>query len=639
MTLTKQLWIVISVLITLTFISSFIVSGYTARNYFQEQLTVKNIDNASSLALSLSQMDKDPVTIELMISAQFDSGHYQRIELVDPNDRTIELREHSQLEPEVPSWFAELIAFDVPPGVARVQDGWLQFGTLIVESQTAYALSALWRVFYQLLAWTVSIALVVGLIGSILLRRISQPLQAVVRQAEALGERRFITSEEPRTLEFMRLVRAMNTLTNRVRSILETQARRLDEIRRESQLDPATGVVNREQFNRVLDARLRLQDKSVQDSLLLLRITGLQSLNARLGHQATDEWICALLDRLRSSLDSNSKAFSHYTMGRLNGSDFAILLKDTDFLDDLATSLWRAAMTLVEEQGLEAEPPLALVGCYFRPGEEHARLMSRVDDLLATAEQEQTERLQLASEQQSAPLFPDANSWRQGLEGAINDNGVSYACYPVLTKQGTIYHEEAMLRIRLAGREVSAGAVIGWARRLGLLPQLDLQVLNSVFRSLAENPQQEMAVNLSVESVRQSTCFLDIIGLIDSRGEELTRRLSLEFNERVAVQYPGLLTSFSAAVKSHGVKMGLQSAGRHLPAIPGLESMGLDYMKVDASLIQHQSEDVQNLLRGLCKMGHSLGVTMIAEGVLEDTDKVALSTFGFDAFTGPGAEF
>ena len=636
MTLTRQLWIVIAVLITLTFISGFLVSGYSARNYYVEQLTVKNIDNATGLALSLSQMEKDPVTVELMIAAQFDTGHYQRIELVDPNGETLHRREHPEFDPLVPGWFARLMAFDIPPGVAQVQDGWNQYGTLFIESESAYALAALWRVSYQLLGWFLAIALFCGLIGSIVLRRISQPLQAVVEQAEAMGERRFITNTEPRTLEFMRLVRAMNTLTRRVRAMLETEARRLDEIRRQSQLDPATGVANRDQFFRLLDARLSLDDPTVRDALLLLRITGLQAINARLGRAAADEWISALLDRCKMALDKRADSYTEYAFGRLNGSDFVVLLNNTEFLTDLAESLWQASRDLVEEFGLEDEYPLALVGGYCHPGESRTRLMARLDDLLSTVEDGPAQRPRVADDLASAPFFPDSESWRQALVRALDNNAVFHACYPVLTSRGSVFHEEAMLRIRLADREVSAGAVIGWARRLKLLPRLDLDVLDSVLRRLAEEPERVMAVNLSTESVRDAASYAAIVQRIEQSAGTVTQRLALEFNEQVAVQHPAALSSFTAAVKSHGVNVGLQSAGRNIPAVSGLEKLGLDYMKVDAALIQQQTDDIQRLLRGLCKLGHSLGLTMIAEGVLEETDRTVLIELGFDAFTGPG---
>lgn len=636
MTLTKQLWIVIAVLITLIFISSFIVSGYTARNYFLEQLTVKNIDNATNLALSLSQVEKDPVMIKLLISAQFDAGHYERIELVDPNGDEVEKREHAKVAADVPRWFADLMDLDVPAGVAQVQDGWLQFGTLYVESQSAYALNALWRVFYQLLLWTVAIAVLVGLVGSFLLHRITRPLQWVVDQAEAIGERRFVTSDEPRTFEFRRVVRAMNSMTARVRTMLEAETQRLEELKRQSQLDSATGVANRQQFFRLLAARLRLHDDSIRDGLILLRITGLEGLNSRLGRAKTDEWIVDLLRRIQERLGTCSDRYSNCAIGRLNGSDFGILISDTRFLSDLATNAWEAATAAVEAWDLEDQYPLALVGIAFRPGGRRKALMARLDDLLANAEQAPSEGFLLADDDSKAPLYPDAGSWREALEKSLGEGGVSHTFYPVIAAEGGTLHEEAMLRMRLGEEQVPAGAVIGWARRLNLLPKIDLELLDSVLREMADEPIMRVAVNLSAQSLRDVASHLALIECLKRHDDTVTKRLSIELNEQVAVQHPESLASFAATVKRHGVLMGLQSAGKNISEVAGLETLGLDYMKVDASFIQHLNSDVLGFLRGLCKLGHSLGLTMIAEGVLEETDCSVLVELGFDGFTGPG---
>ncbi|MEE4295988.1 MAG: LapD/MoxY N-terminal periplasmic domain-containing protein [Wenzhouxiangella sp.] len=636
MSLTRQLWIVISVLISLTFVSGFLVSGYSARNYFVEQLTVKNIDNATGLALSLSQMEKDPVTIELMISAQFDTGHYSRIRLEGPNGETLQVRERGEQAAQAPGWFSGLIDFDIPPGVAQIQDGWRQYGTLYVESESAYALAALWRITYQLFFWFLAIALICGLIATAVLRRISQPLQAVVAQAEAIGERRFLTSEEPGTLEFKRVVRAMNTLTKRVRSMLEHEARRLDEIRRKSQLDPDTGVANREQFFRLLSARLNCDDTSICDALVLMRITGLQALNAKLGRAGADQWIKQLIDDIQAELAVQSDRYSQCFVGRLNGSDFVVLAQDSEFAADLAESVWAVISRDIEQKDVGEFYPVALAGSSYHPGEAHGHLMARLDDLLASAEQVSGKRMVLAEELPDRPVFPDAESWRQALLAALQVDSITFACYPVMTVREELVHDEAMLRIRLGDQELPAGAVIGWARRLRFLQEIDLQMLDRVLDALDQEPSRQLAVNLSVDSVRDIACHLAIIEKIASHANLVTRRLSLELNEQVAVQYPESLASFAAAVKRHGVRVGLQSAGKNIAAIGGLEKLGLDYMKVDASLIQHQDDNVASLLRGLCKLGHSLGLIMIAEGVLVDTDKVTLVDLGFDAFTGPG---
>ena len=75
MSLIKQLWIAIALVMTVAFGGSLVVSVLSARHYLEQQLQVKNIDNATALALSLTQMEKDPVTMELQVAAQFDAGN------------------------------------------------------------------------------------------------------------------------------------------------------------------------------------------------------------------------------------------------------------------------------------------------------------------------------------------------------------------------------------------------------------------------------------------------------------------------------------------------------------------------------------------------------------------------------------
>ena len=84
MSLIKQLWLAILFTIILASTGSFVLSTLSSKNYLEEQLQNKNTDNVTSLALSMSQLKKDPVTSDLLLSAQFDSGHYRYIGLFNP---------------------------------------------------------------------------------------------------------------------------------------------------------------------------------------------------------------------------------------------------------------------------------------------------------------------------------------------------------------------------------------------------------------------------------------------------------------------------------------------------------------------------------------------------------------------------
>ena len=87
MSLFRQLWLAIIASTVIAFAGSFLASMLTARHYLSQQLTIKNNDNAASLALSMSQMEKDPITIELQIAAVFDSGQYAMVRLSSPEGK------------------------------------------------------------------------------------------------------------------------------------------------------------------------------------------------------------------------------------------------------------------------------------------------------------------------------------------------------------------------------------------------------------------------------------------------------------------------------------------------------------------------------------------------------------------------
>ena len=121
MSLYKQLWLGVVFLLALVFGGSFLVSSLSARAYLEQQLYMKNADNATALALSLSQQGADEVLLELTLAAQFDSGFYEMIELLNPEGQVTVRREDTQKITEAPAWFMKLFPIEVEPGVAQVQ--------------------------------------------------------------------------------------------------------------------------------------------------------------------------------------------------------------------------------------------------------------------------------------------------------------------------------------------------------------------------------------------------------------------------------------------------------------------------------------------------------------------------------------
>ncbi|MDY0013012.1 MAG: LapD/MoxY N-terminal periplasmic domain-containing protein [Rhodocyclaceae bacterium] len=627
MSLTKQLWLAIATVMTIVFGGAFVVSTLAAKRYLEEQLYMKNVDNATALALSMSQLEKDPVTVELQLSAQFDAGHYRSIRLTDPAGETLVERSNETPVEDVPGWFIRLIPLTVKPGVAQVQDGWKQFATLTLESHTRFAYAELWQGTLRMLSLFLATAAASGLIGTALLRLVLRPLREVVDQAEAIGGRRFITTREPRTSEFRSVVRAMNALSERVRAMVTEESRRVDELRRQAQTDPLTGLLGRESFGRTLEAALTSEDTRGAGCLAIARIADLASLNRNLGREVTDQ----LLRRIGERLQSLQESRPGWAAGRLNGADFAILAPGAEDAETLARRL-AAEIHMVADPSRELRLPVGATP--YRAGESVPQLLARADGALATAEANGDVAVRPTAEGQGTEP-QDMAGWRSALEKALRPEDMDLGSYPVQGADGALIHREAPARLRLAGAWLPAGRFVAWAGRLGLLPALDSLVVDTALARVARD-HVPVGVNLSPESVRDAT-FLQSLVLRLKRQPALASLLWLEVPEYGAFRHLGEFRAFCMALKPLGCHLGLEHVGPSFSRIGELHDVGLDYLKIDASIIrdiQHNPGN-QAFLRGLCMVAHSIGLMAIAEGVVSEGEKAMLPELGVDGMTGP----
>lgn len=631
MSLIKQLWIGITAMLFLVLGGNFVISTITAKTYLQEQLRLKNIDNANSLALSISQLpEKDPVTLELLITAQFDAGHYEYIIFQDANKKPIVARNFDDGElKSVPGWFARRITFDVAPGLAQVQDGWQQAGTLIVKSHSRYALEALWKNTKDLFDWFLFATLLSGLIGSVILKYVSRPLDVVVDQAEAIGERRFIVSQEPKTREFQRLVRAMNTLSTSVKQMLEKEARQLELLRRDSQMDRLTGLLNRTHFLNLLEVQLTREDAEKRGVLALARVLMLQELNQQLGHNQVDQ----LLRTIASVFTDLEQKFPGSHAARLNGSDFCLLLPTDTPIDIVSADISQTLNFQLIAGGFDKVAiPLAL--CGFASGEKSGQVMHKLDGALAQAELKGN-RAVVTHDEACDYNQHNLSEWRSSIEAALAAEEIRLASFPVKNTDGKLLHMETAARLKLDHEYRSAGYFMPWAVRLGIMANIDLAVLALSIKQMKTLPQ-DLAVNISALALCNAHFREQAIALLAEHPLE-AKKLWLEFPEISVLRHQEELRAFVARLRALGCKVGLEHAGLEFTQFGTLQDMGLHYLKLDAAITRSidSNSSSQSFVQSWCTLAHSLGMLIIAEGVTTDEEQVVLLKVGMDGLTGP----
>lgn len=634
MSIYRQFWLAIIGLTILAFAGSFVLSLYSARNYIEQQLYMKNVDNAASLALVLSQLpDKDPVLVELMISSQFDTGHYQEIVLTDPSHKVLIERQYSGDGTGAPAWFARMFPVKAAAGTALVQDGWKQYGSIKLVSHSRFAYQALWNGMQRLAAWFLVAGALAGLLGTMLLRFVFKPLHGVVEQAEAIQERRFISVDVPRTPELRSVVVAMNAMVTRLKAIFAEEAARLDELRRQINHDSLTDLPNRAFFMAQLRDQLTAEEAAAEGCLALIRISHLDQINSSLGHQLTDRLLQDVATALKTFAEEHGNGFP----ARLNGADFTLLASGDHDPHALAGALQQAL-----ESGLVPKWPqvqeifhIGVVG--YKHGAEMSDQLSGVDKALAIAETKGTNAVHvLSAEDPKAAGNRSAESWRHELSEAIHDGRIRLERYPVLAASNQPMHQESAARMQLdpMGPWLTAGDFMPMALRLRLSSAVDMDVVQIALDHLDQGVQ-EIAVNLSAETIADWHFNDELVALL-TRNPDKSKRLWIEVPEYGAFRNFDAFRSFCNHLAPLGCKLGIEHFGHHFAEIARLAELGLDYLKIDSNYIRgiEDNDGNQEFLRGLCRVAHNVGLLVIAEGVVSEPELNTLMELGFDGATG-----
>ena len=634
MSMYRQLWLAIIVSTLLALGGSLFASILNARGYLQSQLSIKNTDNASVLALSLSHSSPDEISVELAVSALFDSGHYELIRVINPEGKTIVERSAPSEEFDAPAWFIRLLPIRAMPGQAQISDGWKQFGTITLVSHSRFAYGTLWNSVLQMLGALLASGLVGGYLGTLILRRLKAPLAAVVRQAKAISERRFTTIAEPQVPELRQLAAAMNDTVVRLKTIFEEEATRLESLRREANCDALTGLANRNHFTERLHVAAG-EENADGGTLLIARLAGLAEVNQQVGRQTTDDLLRNVGEVLQRFATANPDALA----ARLNGSDFALLVPHLTTPQTLANDLLQQ-LSQEASRFLPQQTTFRLGGGHFDRGLEPSAILAQVDAALAAAESRGGNGAHLVTMRTGEEAPKSAEEWAATIRQALQQRWVRLVSFPVTGFDGQLLHRECPLRLMFDqdGEWQPAGRFLPIAERLKLTPQIDLIAVELGLAELASHPSLPgLAVNLSASSIQEPEFRRQLLALLHKNRHGATRRLWLEVAEAGALGSFDAFRALCLAVKEIGCQMGIEHFGRQFSEIGRLHDLGLDYLKVDASFVRNldSNRGNQNFLSGLSSIAHGIGLKVIAEGVASEAELAALKAVGFDGATGP----
>ena len=194
MPLSRQLGLSLLAVLILVFIGTLWINANNTRDFVDQQLASHAQDTATSLGLSIAPYmanEEDLPVVDTMMNAIFDRGFYQSMVLKDAKQNVL-LEKHNPNSVEgVPLWFLNLLPLTPPESTTDVNDGWTIAGTLTVKSHPGFGYQQLWLNATQAFWMILAVFIVALILLYALVRMITTPLLAVVKQADAISKQQF----------------------------------------------------------------------------------------------------------------------------------------------------------------------------------------------------------------------------------------------------------------------------------------------------------------------------------------------------------------------------------------------------------------------------------------------------------------
>jgi diguanylate cyclase (GGDEF)-like protein len=411
-----------------------------------------------------------------------------------------------------------------------------------------------------------------------------------------------------------------------------------EENRNLAYFDSLTELPNRLLFRERLDQALRRAARAEgRVAVCLFDLDGFKRINDSLGHGAGDRLLRLVGVRA-------GKVLRNGELARFGGDEFTVLFSEVDGVQLVARVVERLLESIARPFDLDGREVAvtASVGIALYPddGNDSETLLKSADVAMYHAKEAGRNSYQFFSEAMTVAAVARMQL-EQDLRQALAEGELRFVYQPIV----------AACDRRIVGAE----ALLRWDHpELGTIPPTEfipvaeeagliVPIGDWALRQAAEQARRwqdagapiSVSVNVSPRQFRDEGLVSKVRAAVD-RSQIDAAHLTLEITEGLLMSNELWAVGKLAELKRMGVKLAIDDFGTGYSSFSYLKHFPVDSLKLDRCFVRDVETNAEDaaITRAMVELGHSLGMSVVAEGVETEGQERLLREAGCDRLQG-----
>jgi diguanylate cyclase (GGDEF)-like protein/PAS domain S-box-containing protein len=385
--------------------------------------------------------------------------------------------------------------------------------------------------------------------------------------------------------------------------------------------DGLTGLPNRayleERAKNLVAAQAAQGGQRGASGAIFLDLDGFTAVNDSIGHGAGDLLLTQAARRLRAAVPPQ------ITVARWGGDEFALLVENAASTGEIVDIAERLTVAIAEASFPVADREVSLtasVGVALAEDGGYGDLLRNADVAMSRVKESGGGHVEVFAAHMHADVVRRLEL-ASDLRRAITAQELQLEYQPVVDL-GTarVLGVEALVRWTRAGEAVPPEEFLEVAEESGLIVELGHWVLREACQQAAAWDRAGRTISMSVNfSLRQLSAvrFTESVMAVLEDSGLAPGSLTLEIAERVLIEGAGPMVEGLAELRRRGIRLAIDDFGTGYASLAYLRQLPVDIIKIDPSFVAGLGLDptLAMLTRTIVRVGHDLGIEVVAEGI------------------------